>query len=226
MRYHWIGHTVIRGRTLGAVSLDWIEKRLSRRGAQSGVHGPSEYSPPPRRGCPFHQGTTAEAAARPVVRSPRRSHSHIKLRPHSDRRPRTPPQATADQMTQRRLRDSARALARQRAPMRQLISIIIIIITIIQNQNPHQHRHQNQHPHQQQTRWRGASYPASFDSTGHPNRHCGREPLTQFHSTLLGTHRRRGTTTSVVTEGKRHAVKGLVAEGGGPQLAHCTGIFC
>ena len=119
----------------------------------------------------------------------------------------------------------ARALARQRAPMRQHISISIIII-IIRINNPHQHHHQNQHPHQQQTRWRGASYPASFDSTGHPNKLCGREPLTQFHSTLLGTHRRKGTTTSVETEGKRHAVKGRAAEGGGPQLAHCTGIFC
>ena len=29
-------------------------------------HGPSEFSTPPRRGCPFQVGTTAQAAVRPV----------------------------------------------------------------------------------------------------------------------------------------------------------------
>ena len=151
------------------------------------VHGPSEYSPPPRRGCPFHQGTTAEAAARPVVRSPRRSHSHIKLRPHSDRRPRTPPQATADQMTQRRLRASARALARQRAPMRQLISTLSSSSSSSESKSSSTSSSESTSSSTtdsvagsllpslirlywapQQTRWPGASYPVSFDSTGHP----------------------------------------------------------
>ena len=154
--------------------------------ARTRVHGPSEYSPPPRRGCPFHQGTTAEAAARPVVRSPRRSHSHIKLRPHSDRRPRTPPQATADQRrsgacgTRTRTRQATRADA------------------ATHQHQYHHHHHQNQQSSStsssestsssttdsvagsllpsfirlywapQQTRWPGASYPVSFDSTGHP----------------------------------------------------------
>jgi len=52
-----------------------LAKRTDVGTREHRVHGPSVSIP----GCPFHQGPTAEAAARPVDRSPRRSHSHNKL---------------------------------------------------------------------------------------------------------------------------------------------------
>ena len=135
---------------------------------------------PPLTPPPSLQGPTAQAP-----------HAQIKLRPHSDRRPRTPPQATADQRrsgacgTRTRTRQATRADAAT-------------------HQHHYHHHHHHHHHHQnqqssstsssestsssttdsvagsllpsfirlywapQQTLWPGASYPVSFDSTGHP----------------------------------------------------------
>ena len=147
----------------------WIKASLSqaRTDGESKEHTHAHEGPWSIRvslGCPFHQGTTAKAAARPVVRSPRRSHSHIKLRPYSDRRPRTPPQATADH-----IRSGACGTAHAHSPGTRadaifIILIIHIIIIIRINNNI-----------------------IIRINIIINDRLGGGEPLTQLHSTLLGT---------------------------------------
>jgi hypothetical protein len=149
-------------------------------------HGPSEISTPPGRGCPFHQGTTASCSsssrqpgdtARLTLPPPNSAHTQTAGQGRCHRRRPT-------NRPQRRLRASARGLTRKRAPMG------------LPSHHPHQqHHHHQQHQgdnrlgggepltqfhstllgtptdaSRRQTRRRGATYPASFNSTGHPNR--------------------------------------------------------
>ena len=135
-----------------------------------------------------------QAAVRPVdsLGTPRGSHSHLKAPPIL--RPQAKDVAIGDGRPKGHSGACEPAHADspgKRAPVG------------LPSHQPHQQNHH--HPHikavagsllpgnirlyraPQQTRRRGASYPASFNSTGHPNRLGGGEPLTQLHSTLLGT---------------------------------------
>ena len=124
-------------------------------------HGPSEISTPPGRGCPFHQGTTASCSsssrqpgdtARLTLPPPNSAHTQTAGQGRCHRRRPT-------KRPQRRLRASARGLTRKRAPM-----------GLPSHTSPPTTSSSSTTSRRQQTRRRGATYPASFNSTGHPNR--------------------------------------------------------
>ena len=187
------------------------QTRVQRRAhTHTRVHGPSEISTPPGRGCPFHQGTTASCSS--SSRQPGDT-ARLTLPPQSSAHTQTAGQGRCHRRRptkrpQRRLRASARGLTRK---------------TRAGGATKSPTSSTKSSSSTTSRRWRGASYPVSFDSTGHPNRRGGGEPLTQFHSTLLGTptdaSRMVGRRRIARQRDKRVAV-------GGPKRAHCTAIFC
>ena len=151
------------------------QTRVQRRAhTHTRVHGPSEISTPPGRGCPFHQGTTASCSS--SSRQPGNT-ARLTLPPQSSAHTQTAGQGRCHRRRptkgpQRRLRASARGLTRK---------------TRAGGATKSPTSSTKSSSSTTSRRWRGASYPVTFDSTGHPNRRGGGEPLTQLHSTLLGT---------------------------------------
>ena len=140
-------------------------------------HGPSEISTPPGRGCPFHQGTTASCSsssrqpgdtARLTLPPPNSGHTQTAGQGRCHRRRPT-------KRPQRRLRASARGLTGKtradgatKSPSSPSTSSSS---TTSRRQQTRRHQGDNRlTSRRQQTRRRGATYPASFNSTGHPNR--------------------------------------------------------
>jgi hypothetical protein len=181
--------------------------RRGFKGVNTHTHeGPSEISTPPRRGCPFHQGTTASCSPSEISTPPRRGcpfHQGTTAScSSSSRQPRDtaltlPPQNSAHTQTagqgrclrrrptkrpQRRLRASARGLTRKtRADGA--------------TKSPFHQQHQHHPQHQGDNRLGGGEpltqlhslYWAPQQTHQGDNRLGGGEPLTQLHSTLLGT---------------------------------------
>ena len=170
------------------------QTRVQRRAhTHTRVHGPSEISTPPGRGCPFHQGTTASCSS--SSRQPR--DTALTLPPQNSAHTQTAGQGRClrrrpTKRPQRRLRASARGLTRKtradgatKSPCHQ------------------QHQHHPQHQGD--------------------NRLGGGEPLTQLHSTLLGTPTDASQTVARRRIARQRDKRVAV---GGPKRAHCTAIFC
>ena len=122
-----------------------------------GNHGPSEISTPPGRGCPFHQGTTASCSS--SSRQPGDT-ARLTLPP-----PNSAHTQTAGQGRCHRRRPTKGSQRRLRASAR---GLTLKTRADGATKSPHQ-----QHHHHQQNQG--------------DNRLGGGEPLTQLHSTLLGT---------------------------------------
>jgi hypothetical protein len=142
-----------------------------------GNHGPSEISTPPGRGCPFHQGTTASCSsssrqpgdtARLTLPPPNSGHTQTAGQGRCHRR-RPTKRATAAPASQRTRthQENARRWGYQ---VTMLTINIIIINNIKATTDSATSRDDRLTSRRQQTRRRGATYPASFNSTGHPNR--------------------------------------------------------
>ena len=92
------------------------QTRVHRRAhTHTRVHGPSEISTPPGRGCPFHQGTTASCSS--SSRQPGNT-ARLTLPPQSSAHTQTAGQGRCHRRRptkgpQRRLRASARGLTRK-----------------------------------------------------------------------------------------------------------------
>ena len=124
-------------------------------------HGPSEISTPPGRGCPFHQGTTASCSsssrqpgdtARLTLPPPNSAHTQTagQGRCHRRRPTKRPQRRLRSQCT--RTHQETRADGATKSP------------------SPPTTSSSSTTSRRQQTRRRGATYPVSFNSTGHPNR--------------------------------------------------------
>jgi len=157
--------------------------RRGFKGVNTHTHeGPSEISTPPRRGCPFHQGTTASCSS--SSRQPR--DTALTLPPQNSAHTQTAGQGRClrrrpTKRAQRRLRASARGLTRKtRADGA--------------TKSPLHQQHQHHPQHQGDNRLGGGEPLTQLHSlywapqqTHQGDRLGGGEPLTQLHSTLLGT---------------------------------------
>ena len=166
--------------------------RRGFKGVNTHTHeGPSEISTPPRRGCPFHQGTTASCSS--------------SSRPPRDTALTLPPQNSAHTQT------AGQGRCHRRRPTKRATAAPASQRTRTHQENARRWGYQVTIPpttsassttsRRQQTRWRGATYPASFTLLGTPTDASRRQQTRRRGATYPASFNSTGHPNRRVTEG-------------------------